>query len=173
MAKKPIGNRQSKIDNASGDEREMESGLIFNQLICEFESRRPCQIIAEGQKPIWILSFVLCTWTLLLNLSLASLDRLNGRCTKRKVHSTNRQSAIENRQCLLWVVAQMAEHRTVTAAVAGSSPVDPPKIERLEYRLQSGFFAGSKRPTKVGTLNVGNVMEPWPRGEALGCQPSR
>ena len=28
-----------------GDEREMESGLIFNQLICEFESRRPCQIL--------------------------------------------------------------------------------------------------------------------------------
>ena len=26
-----------------GDEREMESGLIFNQLICEFESRHPCQ----------------------------------------------------------------------------------------------------------------------------------
>jgi hypothetical protein len=24
-----------------GDEREMESGLTFNQLICEFESRRP------------------------------------------------------------------------------------------------------------------------------------
>ena len=27
----------------SVDEREMESGLIFNQLICEFESRHPCQ----------------------------------------------------------------------------------------------------------------------------------
>jgi len=26
-----------------GDEREVESGLTFNQLICEFESRRPCQ----------------------------------------------------------------------------------------------------------------------------------
>jgi hypothetical protein len=25
----------------------MESGLIFNQLICEFESRHPCQIIAD------------------------------------------------------------------------------------------------------------------------------
>ena len=30
--------------STNGDEREMESGLIFNQLICEFESRRPCQI---------------------------------------------------------------------------------------------------------------------------------
>jgi hypothetical protein len=28
-----------------GDEREMESGLIFNQLICEFESRHPCQFL--------------------------------------------------------------------------------------------------------------------------------
>ena len=27
-----------------GDEREMESGLTFNQLICEFESRHPCQV---------------------------------------------------------------------------------------------------------------------------------
>ena len=31
-----------------GDEREMESGLIFNQLICEFESRRPCQFLPTG-----------------------------------------------------------------------------------------------------------------------------
>lgn len=29
-----------------GDEREMESGLIFNQLICEFEPRHPCQLAA-------------------------------------------------------------------------------------------------------------------------------
>ena len=29
-----------------GDEREVESGLIFNQLICEFESRHPCQVFA-------------------------------------------------------------------------------------------------------------------------------
>ena len=49
----------------------MESGLNFNQLICEFESRRPCQ------------------------------------------HA--------------WVVAQLVEHRTVTAAYEGSSPFDPPK----------------------------------------------
>jgi hypothetical protein len=48
----------------------MESGLIFNQLICEFESRRPCQ--------------------------------------------------------LMWVVAQLVEHRTVTAAREGSTPFDPP-----------------------------------------------
>jgi hypothetical protein len=42
-------NRQLAIGNQQcfGDEREMESGLIFNQLICEFESRRPCQDICE------------------------------------------------------------------------------------------------------------------------------
>ena len=27
----------------------------------------------------------------------------------------------------LWVVAQMVEHRTVTAACEGSTPFDPPK----------------------------------------------
>ena len=26
----------------------MESGLIFNQLICEFESRHPCQTLIES-----------------------------------------------------------------------------------------------------------------------------
>ena len=55
----------------------MESGLTFNQLICEFESRRPCQHLSPA---------------------------------------------------FMWVVAQFAEHRTVTAAGEGSSPFDPPKI---------------------------------------------
>ena len=37
----------------NGDEREVESGLIFNQLICEFESRHPCQKnIVDCQVPI-------------------------------------------------------------------------------------------------------------------------
>ena len=36
----------------SGDEREMESGLTFNQLICEFESRHPRQDIFDFQLPI-------------------------------------------------------------------------------------------------------------------------
>jgi hypothetical protein len=35
-----------------GDEREMESGLTFNQLICEFESRHPRQNILDFQLPI-------------------------------------------------------------------------------------------------------------------------
>lgn len=30
----------------------MESGLIFNQLICEFESRHPCQILFDPRLPI-------------------------------------------------------------------------------------------------------------------------
>src|SRR5262245_32272818 len=34
---------------------------------------------------------------------------------------------ISNYKLLLWVVAQSAEHRTVTAAVEGSIPFDPPK----------------------------------------------
>lgn len=40
------------ILNIRGDEREMESGLIFNQSICEFESRHPCQFISDCQLPI-------------------------------------------------------------------------------------------------------------------------
>ena len=36
--------RSSSSFSIAGDEREMESGLIFNQLICEFESRHPCQL---------------------------------------------------------------------------------------------------------------------------------
>jgi hypothetical protein len=32
-----------QFGNEFGDEREVESGLTFNQLICEFESRRPRQ----------------------------------------------------------------------------------------------------------------------------------
>ena len=31
-------------------------------------------------------------------------------------------------EILLWVVAQMAEHRTVTAAIEGSSPFDHPSM---------------------------------------------
>jgi hypothetical protein len=47
-------NQKSKIKNhkCPGDEREMESGLIFNQLICEFESRHPRQDIFDCQLPI-------------------------------------------------------------------------------------------------------------------------
>src|SRR6185295_9578077 len=48
------------------DECEMESGLIFNQLICEFESRHPCQNIFDCRLPI-------------ADLSIATLDRGSNR----------------------------------------------------------------------------------------------
>ncbi len=75
----------------------MESGLIFNQLICEFESRHPCQ--ASGR---------------MLNVT-----------TSFKCPVT-----FENLSPFMWVVAQLAEHRTVTAGVEGSSPFDPPNFSR-------------------------------------------
>jgi hypothetical protein len=73
----------------------MESGLIFNQLICEFESRRPCQ--TRGR---------MLSVTTSLNVPSRSFP-----CPPRPA----------------WVVAQLAEHRTVTAAIEGSTPFDPPK----------------------------------------------
>ena len=79
----------------------MESGLIFNQLICEFESRHPCQSIVDFQLPI-------ADWP--------------SAATKKQSEIGNQKSAM-----FMWVVAQLAEHRTVTAASEGSSPFDPPK----------------------------------------------
>lgn len=81
----------------------MESGLIFNQLICEFESRHPRQIIVDCR------------------MSIAD-------CSQHTAVST--KSAIGNQQLemFLWVVAQLAEHRTVTAASEGSTPFDPPNF---------------------------------------------
>ena len=78
----------------------MESGLIFNQLICEFESRHPCQTIpiANFRLPI---------------SGITDQFEINWQ--------------IGDRKCFLWVVAQLAEHRTVTAAREGSTPFDPPK----------------------------------------------
>ena len=74
----------------------MESGLIFNQLICEFESRHPCQ----------------------------SCGRMLSVTTSPNVASRS----FTCRPSIMWVVAQLGEHRTVTAACEGSSPFDPPKI---------------------------------------------
>ena len=39
---------------AFGDEREMESGLTFNQLICEFESRHPYQTLGANAERDYI-----------------------------------------------------------------------------------------------------------------------
>jgi hypothetical protein len=71
----------------------MESGLSFNQLICEFESRHPCQTLGR---------------MLIVNTSIKCLV------------------TIVPCRPLTWVVAQLAEHRTVTAATEGSTPFDPP-----------------------------------------------
>lgn len=71
----------------------MESGLIFNQLICEFESRHPCQLWANAERDY-----------------ICEMSR----------HARSLSPFV-------WVVAQLAEHRTVTAAREGSNPFDPPK----------------------------------------------
>jgi hypothetical protein len=41
--------------------------------------------------------------------------------------SSNLSTRTNKIRTFLWVVAQMAEHRTVTAAIEGSTPFDPPK----------------------------------------------
>ena len=74
----------------------MESGLIFNQLICEFESRHPCQTSRAN----------------------AERDYISNNVPSRSIPC----------RPFVWVVAQLAEHRTVTAAREGSIPFDPPKL---------------------------------------------
>ena len=74
----------------------MESGLIFNQLICEFESRHPCQSFRAN----------------------AECDYIPKNVSSRSI--TYRPS--------VWVVAQLAEHGTVTAAREGSTPFGPPNF---------------------------------------------
>ena len=56
-----------------GDEREMESGLIFNQLICEFESCRPCHDMSKVAELLERPSFVSrikCTSNAFVNMPL-------------------------------------------------------------------------------------------------------
>ena len=81
----------------------MESGLTFNQLICEFESRHPCQLM-----PIANFRF-------------------------DKSWFADNQSAIGNRQSEISSVGRSlkAEHRTVTAQGEGSTPFDPPNHFRF------------------------------------------
>ena len=71
----------------------MESGLIFNQLICEFESRHPCQLWANAER-----------------------DYISKNVWSRSIPC----------RPFVWVVAQLAEHRTVTAVREGSTPFGPP-----------------------------------------------
>jgi hypothetical protein len=73
--------------------------LIFNQEMRGFESHTPCQSIADLQLPI-----------------------ADFNCQFRLVQAIgNLKSTL-----FMWVVAQLAEHRTVTATVEGSTPFDPP-----------------------------------------------
>ena len=89
--------------------------LVFQTNLREFESLRRYQAIADFRLSI-------CDWPL----------------QEKAFHSTriNRQSAIRNRKCLMWVVAQLTEHRTVTAVCEGSTPFDPPKsLPIVDFRL--------------------------------------
>ena len=82
-----------------GMNAKVESGLIFNQLICEFESRHPCQ----------------------------KTDTEKGRRGDAGRFSVSPRLRVAL-SASMWVVAQLVEHRTVTAGVEGSSPFDPPKL---------------------------------------------
>ncbi len=119
----------------------MESGLIFNQLICEFESRHPCQTLGR---------------MLIVNTSITCLVTI-----------------IPCRP-LTWVVAQLAEHRTVTAAREGSTPFDPPKPNGalgksgLSHLILNQAIVGSN-PTRAANF----LTELWPRGEAPDCRSGR
>src|SRR5882762_6669410 len=46
------------------------------------------------------------------------------------VDITNQKSQIGQSKMFLWVVAQSAEHRTVTVAREGSTPFDPPNFNK-------------------------------------------
>ena len=89
----------------------MESGLIFNQLICEFEPRHPCQSLKSSCRH--------------LLLQMCQRNR-----SGRMLSVTTNQSRVT----LVYLSpvyvgrSSTAEHRTVTAAREGSSPFDPPKF---------------------------------------------
>ena len=64
----------------------------------------------------------------------------------------------------VWVVAQMAEHRTVTAASEGSTPFDPPKPNGalgksgLSHLSLNQAIVGSN-PTRAAKISHGTVAE--------------
>lgn len=66
----------------------------------------------------------------------------------------------------VWVVAQMAEHRTVTAASEGSTPFGPPKFngaprliaKRLKSPALNQAIVGSN-PTRAANFSYGTVAE--------------
>jgi hypothetical protein len=147
------------------------SRLIFNQEMRGFKSHTPCQQDCR----IWILD-------------------CDGPPTETRAPLLtspigNHKSAIEN--VSVGRSSTGAEHRTVNAAVEGSTPFDPPKtlffelcilcfaslrscslfLNRLEIacsrRRRASFIRHAKNKAQS------TFWELWPRGEALGCQPSR
>ena len=64
----------------------------------------------------------------------------------------------------MWVVAQLAEHRTVTAAGEGSTPFGPPKLNGalgkagLSHLSLNQTIAGSN-PTRAANFSHGTVAE--------------
>ena len=56
----------------------------------------------------------------------------------------------------LWVVAQLAEHRTVTADSEGSTPFDPPNsFSILDFRLPIGSMRDDLDCPTTGQLEIG------------------
>src|SRR3981081_818790 len=98
----------------------MESGLIFNQLICEFESRHPCQLWANAER-----------------------DYISKNDSSRSIPC--RPS--------VWVVAQLAEHRTVTAAREGSTPFGPPKLQALRRENKRSSSTPEKEENRHDVAN--------------------
>src|SRR5436190_10373494 len=88
------------------------------------------------------------------------------RCNLSRLFISDFKSEISNYKLLVWVVAQSAEHRTVTAAREGSTPFDPPKsLPICDCRLES----------RCSSRQIGNCKssELWPRGEAPDCRSGR
>ncbi len=120
----------------------MESGLIFNQLICEFESRHPCQSFRAN----------------------AECDYISKNVSSRSI--TCRPS--------VWVVAQLAEHRTVTAAREGSTPFGPPKPNSALGKVGSSHLILNQEIVGSNPTRAANFQtELWPRGEAPDCRSGR
>ena len=104
-------------------------------------------------------------------IAVLSHERLGRRTEsfKDKVANRNRQSEIGNRQFLLWVVAQLAEHRTVTAASEGSTRFDPPNTlpnSIADCRLITATrpwgcsLVGTKRCTVAAEIASSSLVSP-------------
>ena len=95
----------------------------------------------------------------------------------------NRQSEIDIRQFFLWVVAQLAELRTVTAAREGSTPFDPPKslpisdcrlsIHRGGKNIWGCSLVGIKRCTVDAEIASSSLVSPANNQSAIGNHKSQ